>query len=89
MTRYDALVIGGDSLVGSELVLALRAECTHVRKDKQGAEVYGITLHGLTDDIRVRLEKMVANAATTQMPAPAPAANGNKHPRAISEATLD
>jgi CheY-like chemotaxis protein len=73
-----------------ELVLALRAECTHVRTDKQGAELYGITLHGLTDDIRVRLEKMVANAATTQMPAPAPAAaNGNKNPRAISEVTLD
>jgi dTDP-4-dehydrorhamnose reductase len=31
MTRYDALVIGGDSLVGSELVLALRAAGYAVR----------------------------------------------------------
>ena len=65
-----------------ELVLALRAECTHVRRDKNGGEVFGITLHGLTDDIRVRLERMVATAATRPMPAPAQA-------RAISELTLD
>ena len=31
MTRYDAVVIGGDSIVGSELVLALRAAGYAVR----------------------------------------------------------
>jgi CheY-like chemotaxis protein len=51
-----------------ELVLALRAECTHVRRDRDGNEVFGITLHGLTDDIRDRLERMVAAAATAPMP---------------------
>ena len=71
-----------------ELVLALRAECTHVRRDPQGAEVYGITLHGLTDDIRVRLEKMVMNAATTQMPSP-PAHATRESERAITDATWD
>lgn len=65
-----------------ELVLALRAECTHVRRDKNGGEVYGITLHGLTDDIRVRLEKMVAQATTAQV-------NVAAHARAISELTWD
>jgi CheY-like chemotaxis protein len=65
-----------------ELVLALRAECTHVRRDKHGGEVFGITLHGLTDDIRVRLERMVANAATRPMPAAQQA-------RAISELSAD
>jgi CheY-like chemotaxis protein len=65
-----------------ELVLALRAECTHVRRDRNGGEVFGITLHGLTDDIRLRLEKMVAAAATRPMPAAA-------HARAISELSWD
>lgn len=65
-----------------ELVLALRAECTHVRRDQHGGEVFGITLHGLTDDIRVRLERMVANATTAQMPAAQQA-------RAISELSWD
>ena len=65
-----------------ELVLALRAECTHVRKDRSGGELYGITLHGLTDDIRVRLEKMVAQATTAQVAVAA-------HARAISELTWD
>jgi|SRR5579862_2947974 len=70
-----------------ELVLALRAECTHVRRDPQGAEVYGITLHGLTDDIRVRLERMVMNASTTQVPSAAQAARESE--RAITDATWD
>jgi CheY-like chemotaxis protein len=71
-----------------ELVLALRAECSHVRRDKSGVEVYGITLHGLTDDIRVRLERMVANAATTQMPAPPAAGSAPRtHERAVSDAS--
>jgi hypothetical protein len=53
-----------------------------VRRDRNGGEVFGITLHGLTDDIRVRLEKMVAAAATRPMPAAA-------HARAISELSWD
>lgn len=53
-----------------ELVLALRAECTHVRRDRDGAEIFGITLHGLTDEIRDRLERMVAAASTGQLAAP-------------------
>ncbi len=65
-----------------ELVLALRAECTHVRRDRKGAEVFGITLHGLTDDIRVRLERMVNAAATRPMPA-------MQQVRAVSELTWD
>ena len=53
-----------------ELVLALRAECTHVRRDRDGGEIFGITLHGLTDEIRDRLERMVAAASTGQRAAP-------------------
>jgi CheY-like chemotaxis protein len=64
-----------------ELVLALRAECTHVRRDRKG-EVFGITLHGLTEGVRERLERMVGGAATQPMPVMAQA-------RAVSELTWD
>jgi CheY-like chemotaxis protein len=66
-----------------ELVLALRAECTHVRRDPRGHELFGITLHGLTEDIRVRLERMVFAASTRPIPVM------ERPERAVSELTWE
>jgi CheY-like chemotaxis protein len=63
----EALVVA--LALPDELVLALRAEVTHVHGGGRGA-VYGITLHGLTDTVRQRLELMVAAESTRPMSTP-------------------
>jgi len=56
MTRYDALVIGGDSLVCSELVLALRASGHAVRATSRRSRPDAIQLD-LADPDLARLAR--------------------------------